>query len=208
MNMLRTACLSLMLLTAPFSLVWGDEPGKENPQIAKTASKVSMPKAGHSTHAARVQKDKESVRKIVLAKKMQRQTGKKADKLKKAPNKKMAKKSMRGAKRPTTAAIPTRMGIRTWAFPESSAGRTNKITELNARIQETENAYDSENAKFQKLLKQSKEQANPMPGSPVLITGEMASSQRRLNDILLQLDALHNHRNEVSDLVFLKTVRD
>ncbi|MBF0273493.1 MAG: hypothetical protein HQL98_15710 [Magnetococcales bacterium] len=213
MKRFRNACLSLLLLTAPFSVVWGDESGKENPQIAKTAAKVNMPagaKANVGSHAARVQKDKENVRKIVLAKKLQRQAGKKADK--KATSKATPPRKPTHANRRATP-TSTRMGIRTWNFPDSAAGRTNKITELTARITETENAYDAENAKFQKLLqKYSKEHANQMTpsatGNVPLGDPQMAASQRRLNDIMIQLDALHNHRNEVAGLVFLKTVRD
>ncbi len=216
MKPLRSAILSLMLLTAPISVVWGDESGKENPQIAKTASQVNMPdaaKSKESSHAAQVRKDKEKMRKIVLAKKKQRQANKKTEKKvdpKKAVNKsaRPPKKETRTTKRPPH--IPTRMGIRTWAFPESAAARTSKITELTARITETENAYDAENTKFQKLQKQSKEQAKPAskPGNTPLPDAQLAASQRRINEILIQLDALHNQRNEVAGLVFLKTVRD
>lgn len=212
MNMLRNACLTLLLLSAPYSVVWGDEPGRVTPQIAKTASKVSMPAAKkEGSHAARVQKDKESVRKIVLAKKMQRQAAKKVDKSKKAVNKKMSKKPTHAAKRASTPAIPARLGIRTWSFPETASERSNKIAELNARIKEAENAYDAETGKLQKLQKQSNYQANPVAGAKGQTpagTGEAAAAQRRLSELMSHLNELHRHRNEVSDLVFLKSVRD
>ncbi|MBF0192465.1 MAG: hypothetical protein HQL99_15200 [Magnetococcales bacterium] len=213
MKLFRNACLSLLLLTAPLSVAWGDEPGKVNSQIAKTAAKVNMPaKATAGSHAARVQKDKENVRKIVLAKKLQRQAGKKADPKTTASKKAVTPRKPTHTTRRATP-IPARIGIRTWSFPESAPVRTSKLTELTARITETENAYDAENAKFQKLLqKYSKEHANPMfpsaTGNVPFADPQMAASQRRLNDIMIQLDALHNHRNEVAGLVFLKTVRD
>ncbi|MBF0428949.1 MAG: hypothetical protein HQL94_08510 [Magnetococcales bacterium] len=268
MKALRKAWFfSLMLLIAPLSVVWGAEKGKENPQIAKTASKVKLPMvAALSQRATKLQKDKEAVRKIVLAKKMQKKGGKKS------PAKKGKGAQKKGPPAKNTATIPAKMGIRTWTFPETAPARTNKITELSVRIKETENAYDAENAKFQKLNKeylrlketltqstQAMEQvtepqnkalenyrkaqemamknpqisveaqrkeylrsveqaaASTAAASKTIVANsaklapieaQLATSQRRLNEIMAQLDALHQHRNEVSDIVFLRTVKD
>lgn len=206
MKTFRNVCLSLMLLTAPLSVAFGDGVDKAGPPAVKAG--VSR----EGARAARIQKDKEKVRKIVLAKKLQRQSGhktvKKAVKKKVASKSKLAPRKLQHSARRSGGATPARLGIRTWAFPETSTERTSKIKELKSRITETENAYDAENAKYQKLIKQGKEQANPAAGKTGSSDGTVVSSQRRLGEIMQQLDALHQHRNAVSDIVFLKTVRD
>ncbi|MBF0342398.1 MAG: hypothetical protein HQL95_15745 [Magnetococcales bacterium] len=210
MKILRNACLSLLLLSAPISVVWGAEAAKENAQIAKTASKVNLPPDCKPTDAARraqIKKEKEAVRKVVESKKKQRQTtARKPAKAAKPTTHagKPPRKPTQAAKKPNAA--PGYMGIRTWTYPATSAERTNKINELTARITETEKAYDAENAKFQKLQKESMNRANPAPVTPA--NEPALTSQRRINEILQQLDALHQHRNNVAELVFLKTVRD
>ncbi|NGZ05455.1 MAG: hypothetical protein G8237_03790 [Magnetococcales bacterium] len=203
MKIFRHACLSLLLLTAPLSMAWGDGLDKVNAPAAKSVSKEGV-------RAARIQKDKDKVRKIVLAKKLQRQSGYKTVKKGVKKKEKVASKSKPAPRKLQTnakrsGAAPARMGIRTWAFPETSAERTNKINELSTHIRATENAYDAENARYQKLMKPSKEQANPTASKGA---GDVHSSQRRMGEIMQQLDALHQHRNAVSEIVFLKSVRD
>ncbi|MBF0126869.1 MAG: hypothetical protein HQM02_06620 [Magnetococcales bacterium] len=270
----KIVCLSLMLLVAPLSIAWGAGSGQENPQIAKTATKVTLPvvaKESRQTAQIRkqIEKDREALRKQVLAKKMQ----------KKGLAKKSAKKSVRKASRNkpalqarNTTRIPSRIGIRTWTFPESAGTRTNKVTELTARITETENAYDAENAQFQRLnreynrlkaemsqaekamqvsmepqnqalenYKKAQELARSNPQISIEpqrlaylkavektaavtaaagrnmtasssrlapLEAKLTASQVRLNDIMNQLDALQQHRNAVSEVVFLRTVKD
>ncbi|MEO5331856.1 MAG: hypothetical protein H7839_07510 [Magnetococcus sp. YQC-5] len=209
MNVTPTAwLLSLMLLVAPFSMVWGAEKGREPPQIAKTASKVSLPvTVKASQRLAQIQKDRDELRKQIIAKKFKKIAAK--ARTKKVAKKVSHKKFTQRATKPLL--LPTKIGIRTWAFPETDKGRNYKMHELKARITETENAYDAENALLQKLNREYTRIKSSQTGSAETLApleAQMSASKSRINDIMIQLDALHQQRNEVSDVVFLRTVRD
>ncbi|MEO5346096.1 MAG: hypothetical protein H7834_06930 [Magnetococcus sp. YQC-9] len=222
-------CLTLSLMAAPLSLAWADEPGKAPAKAVHAPAKTGKSEDAKSKDAARaaqVKKDKEHVRQIVLAKKQQRLAKKGTAQVAKRPTDKTmdskAKNNAKAASNKATAKSnvkkPTRtargpaasgtLGIRTWNFPESSAGRVKKLNELAGHIRAAENAYDAENVKYQKLLKTSKEQAKPDPKAVTTPDAQLAASQRRLSEIMQKLDSLHHHRNEVADIVFLKNVRN
>ncbi|MBF0294142.1 MAG: hypothetical protein HQL96_03050 [Magnetococcales bacterium] len=266
--------LAATLLLAPLSQGWAAEQGKEANPIAKTASKVTMPQVAKSSRQdaeirRQIAKDREELRKQILAKKAQKQGISKKGSKKKVQQANR-RKPVHQARAP--GGIPSRIGIRTWTFPESNPERTNKITELSARIRETENAYDAENTQYQRLqreykslrreldqaegvmrssmepqtkalenYKKAQEEAAKNPQLSVepqrlaylravessaaatatagrtlsansarmsALEAKLTASQVRLNDILNQLDALQQHRGAVSEIVFLRSVKD
>ncbi|MBF0261799.1 MAG: hypothetical protein HQL97_08215 [Magnetococcales bacterium] len=223
MKLFYSLCLALLMVAAPLTVAWSDEPGPATPK----ANKSEAAKGKESARAAQVKKDKEHVRQVVLAKKQQRMAKKGASTVAKRPTDKTmdlkakaatkpdAKTTAKkGAKKPTQTArnpgAPGPLGIRTWTYPESNEARIKKLNELAGHIRTAENAYDAENAKYQKFLKTSKEQAKPVAKATTAPAPDvqLAASQQRLTEIMQKLDALHHHRNEVADIVFLKTVKN
>lgn len=262
--------LSLLLLITPLFVAYGKEAGKENPQIAKTATKVTLPaNTKTAKQVALINKERAALRKSITAQKKQVSKFVKSQ-YKQGQSKKNKKQVAK--KKPSTQQLPTRLGIRTWSYPETANGRINKINELRVRITEKENAYDAETGRLQSLGKeytrlkgelqraqktleyamepqlkalenyrQAQTQAANNPQISVepqrmnyLKTVEQTSaainaanksivayqaklapietqlnaSQTRMNDIMTHLDALHQHRTDVSDVVFLRTVGD
>ncbi|MBF0416665.1 MAG: hypothetical protein HQL86_00240 [Magnetococcales bacterium] len=222
MKLLYSLSLALLLVAAPLTVAWSDEPGTATPK----ANKTDTAKSKEAARVAQVKKDKEHVRQVVLAKKEQRLAKKNGTHVSKRPTDKTmdlkakagskpnaksvaktgSKKSHNAARKPGSAPGP--LGIRTWTFPESNEARTKKLNELAGHIRVAENAYDAENAKYQKLLKSSKDQAKPDPKTATTPDMQRAASQQRLTEIMQKLDALHQHRNEVAGIVFLKNVKN
>lgn len=227
MKLFYSLCLAILLVAVPLTAAWSDEPGPATPK----ANKAEAAKSKEAARTAQARKDKEHVRQVVLAKKQQRMakaqvakrpTDKTMDLKAKTKTKPDAKAAARkNARKPTQTArkpggAPGPLGIRTWTYPESNEARTKKLNELAGHIRAAENAYDAENAKYQKLLKSSKEQAKPTakagttpdPKAAPSPDLQLAASQQRLTEIMQKLDSLHHHRGEVADIVFLKTVKN
>ncbi len=266
--------LSLMLLIAPLSVVWGTEQSNANPQIANTKSKVTLDAATKAAkQAVQIQKEKLALRKAIQAQKKNKNKRKNFTKSQYKASKQFTKKNQyKSNSARHTAKLPEHLSIRTWSYPETNNERSDKIPELKTRITQAENSYDAEMAHYEKLSKaynyikenltasqttleqimepqiraldnfrQAQAQAmnNPqistepqrreylrivaqtskrsMDTSKSIDTNSqklaslgtrMTASKSRLNDIMAQLDALHQHRTEVTDVVFLRTVSD